>query len=142
LHPHNNMDENSPNPMKKDHTSHNVTLGRLYLFDNYVVAEFKEGVDINFDNFSNVSEIIKKQFNDRPFGFIANRLNSYSIDLMDATKFNAYFPNLEAYAIVAYTAMTRRVFEVENHFFNFNREVFKNLELATEWVEKTLSTNS
>ena len=134
--------KNSPNLNKKDHTCHNVTLGRLYLFDNYVVAEFKEGVDINFDNFSDVTEIIKKQFNDQPFGFISNRLNSYSIDLTDATKFNTYFPNLKAYAIVAYTAMTRRVFEVENHFFNFNREAFKNLELAAEWVEHTLTINS
>ena len=133
--------KNSPNLNKKDHTRHNVTLGHLYLFDNYVVAEFKEGVDINFDNFSDVTEIIKKQFNDKPFGFISNRLNSYSINLKDATKFNAYFPNLEAYAIVAYTAMTRRVFEIENHFFTFNREAFKNLEQAAEWVEKTLSLN-
>ncbi len=133
--------KNSPNLNKKDHTHHNVTLGSLYLFDNYVVAEFKEGVDINFDNFSDVTEIVKKQFNDKPFGFIANRLNSYSIDLTDATKFNAYFPNLQAYAIVAYTVMTRRVFEVENHFFDFNREAFKNLEQASEWVERTLSTN-
>jgi hypothetical protein len=133
--------KNSPNLNKKDHTRHNVTLGSLYLFDNYIVAEFKEGVDINFDNFSDVTEIIKKKFNDRPFGFIANRLSSYSIDLTDATKFNTYFPNLKAYAIVAYTVMTRRVFEVENHFFTFNREVFKNLEQASEWVDKTLSTN-
>jgi len=133
--------KNSPNLNKKDHTRHNVTLGSLYLFDNYVVAEFKEGVDINFDNFSDVTEIVKKKFNDKPFGFIANRLNSYSIDLTDATKFNTYFPNLKAYAIVAYTVMTRRVFEVENHFFTFNREVFKNLEQASEWVEKTLSTS-
>lgn len=133
--------KNSPNLSRKHHTRHNVTLGSLYLFDNYIVVEFKEGVDINFENFSDVTEIIKKQFNDRPFGFIANRLNSYSIDLSDATKFNAYFPNLKAYAIVAYTVMTRRVFEVENHFFTFNREAFKNLEQATEWVEKTLSTD-
>jgi hypothetical protein len=133
--------KNSPTLNRKYHTRHNVTLGSLYLFDNYIIVEFKEGVDINFENFSDVTEIIKKKFNDRPFGFIANRLNSYSIDLSDASKFNAYFPNLKAYAIVAYTVMTRRVFEVENHFFTFNREAFKNLEQAAEWVEKTLSTD-
>ncbi len=130
--------KNSPNLKRKDHTLINVELGRLYLFDNYVVAEFKEGVDINFDNFNDVTEIIKKQFNDKPFGFISNRLNSYSINLIDATKFNAYFPNLKAYAIVAYNSITQRVFELENHFFTFNREAFKNLEHAAEWVEKTL----
>tara|TARA_R100001369_G_scaffold81162_1_gene111933 strand:- start:1753 stop:2160 length:408 start_codon:yes stop_codon:yes gene_type:complete len=130
--------KNSPNLSRRDHTLINVKLGRLYLFDNYVVAEFKEGVDINFDNFSDITEIIKKEFKDKPFGFISNRLNSYSINLNDATKFNAYFPNLKAYAIVAYNSITQRVFEIENHFFTFNREAFRNLEHAAEWVEKTL----
>jgi hypothetical protein len=134
--------KNKPSIFKKHHTSHDILLGRLYLFDNYVVAEFKEGVDITFDNFNEVTSIIKTKFKDKPFGFIGNRLNSYSINLRDAPKFNAYFPNLKAYAIVAYSVMTKRVFEVENHFFTFNRKAFKNLEDATGWVEKTLSTKA
>ena len=130
---------NSPYLNSKDYTLLNVKLGSVYLFDNYIVTEFKEGVDINFNNFNEVTEIIKAHFGNRPFGFIANRLNSYSIDLNDASKFNTDFPNLKAYAIVVYNSLTQRVFEIENHFFNFNREAFKNLENAAEWVEKTLS---
>jgi hypothetical protein len=133
---------NSPYLNSKDYTLLNVKLGSVYLFDNYVVTEFKEGVDVNFDNFKEVSEIIKTHFNNKPFGFIANRLNSYSIDLTDAKKFNANFPNLEAYAIVLYNSLTQRVFEIENHFFEYNRAAFKTLENAAEWVEETLqSTN-
>ncbi|WP_296384578.1 hypothetical protein [Winogradskyella sp.] len=133
---------NSPYLNSKDYALLNVKLGSVYLFDNYVVVEFNEGVDINFNNFKEVSDIIKKQYDDRPFGFIANRLNSYSIDLTDATKFNANFPNLKAYAIVVYNSFTQRVFEIENHFFKFNREAFKNLENAAEWVEQTLSIDN
>jgi len=95
-------------------------------------------VDINFDNFNEVTEIIKKQFDDKPFGFIANRLNSYSINLTDASTFNSNFPNLKAYAIVVYNSLTQRVFEIENHFFKFNRQAFKSIEQAIEWVEDTL----
>ncbi len=130
---------NSPYLNSKDYTLLNVKLGSVYLFDNYIVTEFNEGVDINFDNFNEVAEIIKTHFDNRPFGFIANRLNSYSINLTDATKFNANFPNLKAYAIVVYNSLTQRVFEIENYFFKFNREAFKNLENAAEWVENTLS---
>lgn len=133
--------KNYPNINREHQNYHNLPLGRIYIFENYVVAEFKEGVDINFDNFSDMSEIIKKEFADKPFGFIANRINSYSINLMDAHKFNAYFPNLKAYAIVAYTPMTKRIFEVENHFFTFNREAFISLKEASHWVEKSLSND-
>ena len=122
----------------KDYTLLNVKLGKVYLFDNYVITEFNEGVDINFDNFNEVTEIIKKQFDDKPFGFIANRLNSYSINLTDASEFNSNFPNLKAYAIVVYNSLTQRVFEIENHFFKFNRQAFKSIEQAIEWVDDTL----
>jgi len=129
---------NSPYLNSKDYTLLNVKLGSVYLFDTYIVTEFNEGVDINFDNFDEVTQIIKNHYENRSFGFIANRLNSYSIDLTDATKFNANFPNLKAYAIVVYNTLTERVFEIENHFFEFNREAFKTLEHAAEWVEQTL----
>lgn len=132
---------NSPYLNSKDYTLLNVKLGSVYLFDNYIVTEFKEGVDINFDNFQEVTDIINNHYGNKSFGFIANRINSYSIDLTDATKFNANFPNLKAYAIVVYNTLTQRVFEIENHFFKYNRAAFKTLENAAEWVEETLVLN-
>ncbi len=129
----------SPNLMNKDHTLLKTNLGSVYLFDNYIITDFKEGIDITFDNFNEVSEIIKVYFEDRPFGFIANRVNSYSINLTDASKFNANFPNLKAYAVVVYNTITERVFEIENHFFTFNRSVFKEIDSAVTWIEESLS---
>jgi hypothetical protein len=123
---------------KNECTHLNVKLGSIYLFDDYIITEFNEGVDVNFENFREVTEIINIHFGSKPFGFIANRLNSYSIDLSDSTKFNSNLPNLKAYAVVVYNSITERVFEIENHFFKYKREVFKDLENATEWVEKTL----
>ena len=105
---------NSKHINSKDYKLLNVKLGSVYLFDNFIVTEFNEGVDINFNNFNEVTDIIKTHFDNRPFGFIANRLNSYSIDLNDATQFNTNFPNLKAYAIVVYNSMTQGIFEIEN----------------------------
>ena len=116
-----------------------VKLGRLYLFDNYIITEFNEGINITFENFSEVSEIIKSHYKNEPFGFISNRINSYSMDLNNAHLYNKTFPNLKAYGVVVYKSLSHHVFEIENHFFKFNREVFKNLENATEWVENTLA---
>ena len=122
----------------KNCTQVEVSLGAVYLFDSYIITNFKEGVDINHDNFHEVGMKIKEHFGEKPFGYIANRLNSYSINLNDVHVFNDAFPNLKAYAVVAYNTLTERVFEIENHFFESNRNTFKNLEAAVEWVEDIL----
>lgn len=116
-----------------------VELGTIYLFDNYVITNFNEGVDINYDNFYDAGMIIKDHFFGRPFGYIANRQNSYSINLNDARVFNQEFPNLKAYAVVVYNTLTERVFEIENHFFETQRNHFKGLESAVDWVKAVLS---
>lgn len=129
---------NSLNLKNKTFLTRSTNLGEVYLFDNYIITNFNEGVDIDYANFNEVRDIIKNHFEERPFGFIADRKNSYSINLNDANRFNNSFPNLKAYAIVVYNSLTERVFEIENRFFTFNRQAFKSIEDAIDWVEQTL----
>lgn len=129
---------NSLNLKNKTFLTRSTNLGEVYLFDNYIITNFNEGVDIDYANFNEVRDIIKNHFEERPFGFIADRKNSYSINLNDANRFNISFPNLKAYAIVVYNSLTERVFEIENRFFTFNRQAFKSIEDAIDWVEQTL----
>lgn len=119
-----------------------LDLGHLYFFENYLVAEFNEGVNIGYDNFKEAEVIIKKQYESKNFGFISNRFNSFSIVITDASKFNDAFPNLKAYATVTYSSFASKVFEMENHFFKFNRKNFNDLSCAIDWVEETLETIS
>ncbi|NNC44348.1 MAG: hypothetical protein HKN99_00520, partial [Winogradskyella sp.] len=61
------------------------------------------------------------------------------IKLEDAEIFNKTFPGLKAYAIVIYNPISEKVFEIENHFFNFNRKCFKDISSATKWVQDVLN---
>lgn len=115
-----------------------IALGTLYFFERFVVAEFNEGENIGFDNFSEAKAIIKSFYGNEPFGFIANRINSYSIVVTDAPKFNEAFQNLAAYATVTYSSFAQKIFEVENHFFKFNRRNFDSVIDAVTWVDRTL----
>ncbi|MBR9846336.1 MAG: hypothetical protein GYB35_09615 [Algicola sp.] len=115
-----------------------INLGILYFFETYLVAEFNEGVNINYENFNEAEAAIKKQYPDANFGFISNRIHSYSIVITDATKFNNAFNNLSAYATVTYSSFASKVFEMENHFFKFNRKNFSELSDAIDWVEDAL----
>lgn len=118
---------------------YNLKIGKVFLYEDYIITEFDEGVDVNFKNFNEISKIIEENFENRAFGFIANRVNSYSINLKDAKLFNEKFKNAIAYAIVAYSDLTKRIIEIENHFFKFNKQVFTTTDDAIAWVEEALA---
>lgn len=128
----------SPNPNPKNHTHYEIKLGNVHLFKNYIITEFDEGADITFKSFSDLATLLKIHFRDEPFGFIANRVNSYALNINEAELYHKTFPNLKAYAVVAYKPMTHHIFEIENHFFKFNRKVFNTIEDAINWVYSEL----
>jgi hypothetical protein len=117
-------------------------IGDLYFFENYLIAEFYEGVHISFDSFKEVKALIDQHFKGKKFGFIGNRVNSYSLVLSDAQLFNDSLKNLMAYATVTYTSIAEKVFDVENHFFDFNKKNFTCLFEATNWVRQTLESKA
>ena len=102
------------------------------------IAEFNEGVNIDYNNFDECKTQIENFFRNKDFGFVSNRINSYSLVLTDAPLFNNAFKNLKAYATVTYSAFAEKMFDVENHFFKFNKQNFTSLYDATTWVENTL----
>ena len=129
---------------KKEYRVLTVSLGDLYFFENYLVTEFNEGENVTFKNFKEVSEAIKEHYGNSPIGFIANRVNSYSIDLSDHKLLNNGLTNIKAYAVIVHKPMSKQIFEIENHFFNVNgspsnRKSFSNIKDAMEWVEGCLS---
>ncbi|WP_157805275.1 hypothetical protein [Confluentibacter citreus] len=129
-------------PLYQNVKSHEKTsLGNLFFFENYIVAEFFEGVEINYNNFETVRELIKEHFGNDSFGLISNRINSYSIVITDAPLFNQC-ESLKAYATVTYSLFAERVFNVENYFFKFNKQNFNSLTDAKVWVEDTLTIHT
>ncbi len=125
-------------PLYQNVKSHKtISLGDLFFFENYLVTEFNEGVEINYNNFDAVRELIREHFGDDSFGLISNRINSYSIVVTDAPLFNQC-QSLKAYATVTYSLFAEKVFDVENYFFKFNKQNFNSLTDAKMWVEDTL----
>ncbi|OZV69985.1 hypothetical protein CA834_05035 [Winogradskyella aurantia] len=124
--------------LNNTHHHYKTNLGDVFFFDHYFIAEFKEGLDIDYSSFEEIHGLIKKHYGNSPFAFIANRINSYSIVLPDAARFNTTFPNCKAYAIIAYSAITEKIYQIENHFFHFNRQIFSNIHEAIIWVESSL----
>ncbi|SDB41059.1 hypothetical protein SAMN03097699_1175 [Flavobacteriaceae bacterium MAR_2010_188] len=119
--------------------TYTISIGKIYIFDCYVVAEYNEGLHLSFDDYEDVINIIDMHFANRKFGYIANRVNSYSFLLTDAHKYHKALPNLHVYAVVYYSTLARQNVDLENRFFQFNRESFSELSSAIEWVKMAMS---
>lgn len=128
--------------INKNFKQYHLSLGTVYFFENYFIAEFNEGTDIDFFNFQEIHDLVQEHFGDSPFGFISNRINSYSINLNHAELFNISYPNLKAYAVVVYKSLSEKIFELENIFFEFNRKAFNDMNDAVKWVEAILKKDN
>lgn len=115
-----------------------INLGNLYFFKTFLVAEYHEGIRLDFESFNEAQEVILSHFGNSEYGYVANRINSYCINITDAPLFNSTLKNLKAHATVTYNSFSDMNFELESYFFDFNRKLFKSVTDATSWVESEL----
>lgn len=92
-------------------------LGNIFFFNHIAVVELNEGVHFNLSNASLIVDELKSYFGEtRPFGVIANRVNSYSVDLLDTPKYKEQVKNLQAYGVVGHNAASKMNATMENDF--------------------------
>jgi len=119
---------------------HTIGIGEAYFFKSYIVLEFDEGVYVNFEDMDKLFKLIKGYYkSNRTYGIIANRLNSYSLAVLDIEKVEKELKNLSAYAVITYSSSAKKNFEYESHFFKTNRKHFDNILEAEKWIN--LETN-
>lgn len=115
--------------------SDKLPLGDIHFFNHIAVIEFNEGVHIDINN---ISEILKKLISyfgiSRPFGIIANRVNSYSINLLDINSFKEKMNNLCAYGVVSHNSASAMNAEIESKFCSRENIHFKNINSGVNFV--------
>ncbi len=114
-------------------------FGKVNIIDNIVIAEMNEGITFDLPDRSVLLKYCQEYFNEKPFGFISHRINSYAINptvYIDAAK---NF-NVKAVAIVAVDTISRGNVAIEKQFFGDPFEIFDNLEYAINWMKQMLLT--
>ncbi|WCO03348.1 hypothetical protein [Psychroserpens ponticola] len=102
--------------------------GTLHFFNHIAVVEFYEGlhVDLNSGR-QTINDLMNYFGTTKPFGLIANRVNSYSISLLDTTEVKSIFPNMVAYGVVSHNEAGRMNAIIESSFCSSNGISFDNL---------------
>ena len=110
----------------------------LEFFENYVVSTIYEGVIFGKKESQVQTKEILEVFKNKPFVYISNRINSYSVDPIIYLK-TSKIASLAGFAIVSKSLSARNA-EVESLFLNKPFEIFDTLEEAKSWANSLLKS--
>lgn len=118
-----------------------ITLdcGRFQVFENYIIGTINQGV--LFDSYCQTafSKITETYFKDRYFGYISNRVNSYSVDPTIYINDAIGFERLKVMAVVTKGYLHKSNVQLERQFFKAELQTFNSIADATLWISDKLS---
>lgn len=109
-------------------------IGKIYIHNNYMIAEVNEGETVSQFKYKIVIEAAKTYYKDKPFIYISNRINSYAVDPIVYKK-TSEIENLVGFAIVSKNRIALRNTEIESLFSSKPLELFTHLDDALAWVK-------
>jgi hypothetical protein len=113
-----------------------LDFGTNYLFENFVIMEVNEGVHFNHDKLSILLTAITAHYGfNKKLAYIANRVNSYSIDPILWSYFDQKDNMLVAASIVSYSERSFMNATIEKQLSAISLKRSKSLEEAVSWVQ-------
>lgn len=109
-------------------------FGEISIFDNFIIAVMNEGITITLENHQILFEIANENFKNKPFAYITNRINSYSVDpnvYLQTSKIE----NLIAFAVVSQSDLSISNAQFEKQFLTKPHKSFNKLIDAINWCE-------
>ncbi|MAB49598.1 MAG: hypothetical protein CMC05_13315 [Flavobacteriaceae bacterium] len=111
----------------------------LSFYDRYVIAEINEGVHLDHQHNEALIEITENHYS-KPFVYITNRINSYSVD-PNVYPRTTRVKNLAGFAVVSRVHMAKLNAQIEQMFFSKPFEIFSDLEDAINWAKDLIEKN-
>ncbi len=121
-------------------TTLNLPIGRIDIYENYLIAEINEGKSIEVNSSEILEDIAVTYFSNRKFVYISTRKNSYSVNPAVYKK-TSLIENLAGIAIVANTKLAFNNVEIEKLFSTLPFESFTRVEKAISWAQSVIKPN-
>ena len=127
---------------QKVKSSYQLGLGNIFFFENILISEINEGKHVNYNEALDYRDLIEEKFNDKPFIYISNRVNQFSVNIMDFEKFCDTFPNMKAFITVYYNQFTYKGLAFEKQFCKIPYLDFKTVKEAYKFSVKELKVSN
>ena len=116
----------------------NLDFCNVQIYDNHIIVEMNTGVHITLKDNTTLINIVDTYFKNKPFVYITNRVNSYSVDPA-VYKETSKITNLVGLCVVSKNFMAKSAAQIEKLFFDKDFEIFDTLPEAIEWAKTTLA---
>ena len=128
---------NNTRPAKKTVIvrEYQLDVGKIQVYDNYLVAIFDEGATLTLERAYQIIGISEIHFRDKPFGIISHRKHSFAIDPVVYTYLRE-LENLRAYAIVSSREVEMHNFNIERMFYKKPMKFYIEYRNALDWVRR------
>lgn len=113
-------------------------IAEIYFYERIVVVEAHEGATLSFQSGFSILLNGLQITGFKPFVYISNRINSYSVDPNDYKYLNK-IKHLKGIALVCYSETAVQNAELEKKFCTKPLEIFRTLEAAHHWTQQQLT---
>lgn len=119
---------------------HELQQGTVYVFDDFLVSEFKEGAIVDFDCFVQLYHYLNSYSENKPsFGYISNRIHNYTIKIADFMRTRALAQKIYPTAVVTYNDEGRNTFNFEKQINNCHAISCESIDKAVIYLTRTLT---
>ncbi len=128
---------NNTRPAKKTVIvrEYQLDVGKIQVYDNYLVAIFDEGATLTLERAYQIIGISEIHFREKPFGIISHRKHSFAIDPVVYTYLRE-LENLKAFAIVSSREVDMHNFNIERMFYKKPMKFYIEYRNALDWVRR------
>ncbi|WP_062055610.1 hypothetical protein [Aquimarina longa] len=121
---------------------YDLEIGKIVFYKNYLIIEVAEGICFDYEKAKQISRLTDLHYKNHSFGYISNRVNSYSLEPIDYMRIKNIFPNMIAFAAVIYNKSQKASIRIENMFYQDGIASFESLEEAVKWIVLQLENKS
>ncbi len=105
----------------------------ISLHKRIAIIEISEGTSISYENGIETLKRLLSIVGDKPWAYISNRVNSYSLDPNDYKHLNE-IPTLKGIGVIQYKRSIETAMELEKMFVKKPFKTFDDLDAAIEWA--------
>tara|TARA_R110000787_G_scaffold59922_13_gene135910 strand:- start:6806 stop:7189 length:384 start_codon:yes stop_codon:yes gene_type:complete len=105
----------------------------IRIHKSVVIIEIAEGTSLSYENGIQTLHRLLSIIGDKPWVYISNRVNSYSLDPNDYKHLNE-IPTLKGIGVIQYKRSIKTALELENLFVKKPFKTFNDLDSAIEWA--------
>ena len=114
------------------HQKHSLAFGNFYFFEKFIISEIAEGCVFDWSKAEKLLELATTYYGEnlKNLVLISNRVNSYSLKLVDLLKFNKIRGILDFFIIVPYNDIQSNNIMLEKLFTTLDVKRDRDLEGA------------